>query len=408
MPNSQQTQSGSVVNPNELQGLVMPSLSKLTTLQTLIPHFDNSSAVTPSYLFETLESLMPNGEFSDNERLIVAKSRIRGEALSKLISSRNLSTEKNYAVFKQKIIDLFEQTENREMNQFNFTHIKQFPSETLRQFGARIVNATEGFFGQVDYEQPEIKKLFQQTLLAKFMEGVEDKFKTHLITKQPTTLKEALNFTELIETNLKLQNQQAINLINDPGNDLVLQTHIQKTHESISNLTKRVENLTMDKQAPKKVVEKYCTYCKKTNHDLSNCFLKEREQNRQREPRSSQRRDYGRDRIRDSSFHRERDFGRNNSGSRDVNRQNAFNREGPNRRDYNERNGNGFARYENRGSNSPRVTFRDEQNSRQPSEHRGRGQYSSRFYNRGEERNGVYFSRQDNRNHFLGDRRVQF
>lgn len=150
--NGDQTTAGNGVSNSDTANIPVfrpfqSGIAKITSLQALIPEFSGDSCVNPTYFFETLESLTNVEEYTDGDRLVIAKSRIRGPALKHLIATKSLNTEKEYEKFKTKIIEFFEQNESPAITQYQFTHLKMFPSETVRQFAARVTNGTDKFLG---------------------------------------------------------------------------------------------------------------------------------------------------------------------------------------------------------------------------------------------------------------------
>lgn len=260
----------------------MSNLSKLTTFQTLIPAFDNSSAVTAKYFFSTIELLANPTDFSDEERLIIARSRLRGEALTHLINSASLSKETDYSIFKNKFIDYFEAKESRATSQIQFSTLKMYPSETIKQYANRVDIATEKFFGQIDINSAPVLQLFEQTKLSKFIEGVKDEYKAHILLKDPKTISEAVQFVEILESNSKILNPQSLNTF--APNEGVFNQHLKNTHELIASIAKDVEGLKLQKFSQNLPTK--CDICHKTNHTTKNCFYNSLTNNRQNPPRS--------------------------------------------------------------------------------------------------------------------------
>lgn len=89
------------------QAVITP-LQKLAGLQNIVPSFDNVSEMTPKYFIESFEALTNILNCSDEEKLLILKSRIKGEALSHLINSPDLHSENNYEAFKRKFLAYFD------------------------------------------------------------------------------------------------------------------------------------------------------------------------------------------------------------------------------------------------------------------------------------------------------------
>ena len=83
------------------------NMSKLVASTSLIPVFDGESAVTAKYFLDTFNNLTDTIDTSDAEKLLILKSRIRGEALTQLINSEELSKETKWENFQKEFLRFF-------------------------------------------------------------------------------------------------------------------------------------------------------------------------------------------------------------------------------------------------------------------------------------------------------------
>lgn len=301
---------GSVTQEN---GPGTSPLQKLAALQSIIPQFDNLSAVTPEFFIENFEAIATMVQCSDEEKLIILKSRIRGEALSHLINSPDLNQEVNYTNFKKKFIAFFDKKVSLATRQQMFSNCRMQPGESVKLYAARVSLITQKFFNNPDLDNEAVKNLFEASKLSKFLEGLLPEYKHSTLIKDPQTFKEAVDYVELLETNKACfpQNSQDVTFpqgniaVNAISSDItnkeikqLLETHVQKTHDTIYNLTKEIDELrlTVNKNSPRNSKQfesnsrqshinnrssdynnksfPACEFCGKRNHLSKFCFYK--------------------------------------------------------------------------------------------------------------------------------------
>lgn len=298
-------------------------LQKLAGLQGIIPQFDAVSAVTPTFFIDNFESITTAVECTDEEKLLILKSRIRGQALSHLINCPDLSNETDYDTFKTKFLDFFDKKVSLATRQQQFASCKMKPGESTKIYAARVGLITQRFFNNPDLTVEAVKTLFEQSKLSKFLDGLRPEFKHATLMKNPENFQDAVDFVELLETNQSCIDSNTsldfptINAttsqVSNEDIKLMLETHAKQTHESICSLTKEIEQLkitnsnssTNSNSQPnyrnypnnrnnitKKRFFDPCEYCGKTNHTSSFCFYKNRNHQQHRTTRSSSSTNY--------------------------------------------------------------------------------------------------------------------
>lgn len=227
--------------------------SKLPSFQALIPQFDSVSSVTPQYFVDTVTKITDSAKCSPEEKLMVMKSRIRGEALTHVINSPDLSQETDFLEFCNKFTKFFDNQDSLAMRQHHFSNTKMLPNESVKIYAARVAASTQKFFGNVDFKDTNIKALLEQTKLAKFLEGLVPEFKKVVMTRDPQTLQEALNFVEILQANESMFPNTSVNNTSGHENNEIkqlLQIHAQQTHETVAALSKELENLKLNRNFP--------------------------------------------------------------------------------------------------------------------------------------------------------------
>lgn len=293
-------------------------LQKIAGLQSIIPQFDNTSAVTPTFFIDNFEKTATLIECTDAEKLLILKSRIRGEALSQLINSPDLSQEDNYENFKTKFLSFFDKKISLATRQQQFSNCRMEQGESVKLYAARVSLITQKFFNNPDLSIPSVKTLFEQSKLSKFLEGLLPEYKHPTLMKDPQTFSDAVDFAELLEANRSCFPEQdqnfhvpstaiPVNTISDRNSNQeiksLLEEHAKQTRESICKLSEEVERLKLYKnnneRNPSNFNSNYkrspdfsgnlrqnksfpaCQHCGFTNHASRYCYYKKPDTQRQ-------------------------------------------------------------------------------------------------------------------------------
>lgn len=286
-------------------------LQKIAALQSILPQFDTTSAVTPTFFIEHFEKFAALFTCSEGEKLMILKSRIRGEALSQLINCPDLSQEDNYNDFKTKFLAFFDKKVSLATRQQQFSNCRMESGESVKIYAARISLVTRKFFNNPDLTNESVKSLFEQSKLSKFLEGLLPEFKHPTLMKDPQTFQAALDFVELLEANKLCFPHQDHNSLTSPMNNSInsvakenshseikslLEVHAKQTHDSICTLSNEVQKLkdnTLHKaQNSSNLNQNYrrlpnngrkfentrsfpaCQICGRMNHETNYCFYK--------------------------------------------------------------------------------------------------------------------------------------
>lgn len=244
-------------NGNESDALIR----KLAGFQTVIPQFDNISAITPKFFIEHLENITDIAKCTKPERLLILKSRIRGDALTNVINSPDLNQEKDYDEFKRKFLSYFDTQYSLGARQKQFSNCRMIPNEQVKTYAAKVALATENFFNTPDLTNDAIKTIFENTKLAKFIDGLLPCYKQSVILKDPKTFQSAVEFVQMLQANEISSNDspimETVNAIskNTANSEIksILEAHALNTQEMISALTKDVERLKLRTQNPPQV-----------------------------------------------------------------------------------------------------------------------------------------------------------
>lgn len=339
--------------------------ANIALIQTWVPIYDGVSAVTPTYLIDTVEKLTTNACIPDIQKIQLVLSKIKGEPLTQLINNDDLRNSTNFKSFRETFLKFFGKADSLAIRQQNLSYCKQRPDEDIKSFAARLTQTTRLFLGQVDYENEEIKKIYNQTRLAKLIEGVLPAFRFPLLTREVSDFEEAVRFIQLLQSNKQLLESEAINVIKTDTK--------QNMDSDIEALRMQVQTLQLQSQYLQNQLDRQNKRDEYGNHQQTTQTDTQhhRQGNYTRQQSNNYRGNSNRGRQQYSTprgqFHNARGYNRGNYHSNNFNRQNSQNDyQGNNQRYYNNRE---FQRDQPR-DNSNQIRYRGTNN---PRAIRGRG-----------------------------------
>lgn len=284
-------------------------IRKLAGFQTLIPQYDNISAITPKYFIDNVEQITSLAECTEPEKLLILRSRIRGDALTSIIHSPDLNQEKDYNTFKNKFLAYFDTKYSLGARQRQFSDCRMLPRELARTYADKVAVTTQNFFSNPDLTNPQVKNIFENTKLAKFIEGLLPNYKQSVVLKDPKTFQEAVEFLERLQSNesspLNTEPSQTVNTVGvDSSKDelkSLIEAHTLHTQQMVNTLTKEIENLKLQTQQNSTRAQENshsdnpqrrfanssyqnqnrnfefrnspsCRFCNKNSHYSSNCY----------------------------------------------------------------------------------------------------------------------------------------
>lgn len=232
-------------------------LRRLAGFLSLIPQFDNLTSITPKFFIESLEQITALTNCTNEEKLLIMRSRIRGDALTNIINSPDLNQEKDYEEFKKKFLAYFDTQYSLGARQKQFSNCKMQPREPVKVYAAKVALATQQFFNDPDLTIDAVKTIFEQSKLAKFIDGLLPNYKQSLILKDPKNFEDAVNFIQVLQANeIAPFDNETGPIVNNVNTSAVtdqlktlIETHALHTQEIVNSLTKEVENLKIQNES---------------------------------------------------------------------------------------------------------------------------------------------------------------
>lgn len=156
--------------------------------------------------FDAIERAAIIGQWTDAQRLAIAKLLLKGEAYHYLDANPDIQKETNYDTFKKALIERFEPTEALSRALSNLMSTAQKPHETVDEYATRLKLAGKKAFrkGKDDTETKARKDMLDENMLAQFMRGLHKSIRRQVLSRAPKDLEEAIKTAKDEEQNLKI------------------------------------------------------------------------------------------------------------------------------------------------------------------------------------------------------------
>lgn len=301
-------------------------------LLKLIPTFEGKSGEKVQHFITQFEDVAKLTKWSDAEKILVLKSKVKGRAMQRLLNNTELFAHTNWDKFLKEFLNHFKENKTATQLGQEFQAIKHVPNMTVRDLAAKINTSARDYL-QIEGEQDEAAlKMLDKIMLTKFLDSLKSNLAVEVRKQFPIDFQEAIEKAEALEKILEedISTCAAISDI-EQGHNILLEA-------KIIELTQQVNALKQEEQRPNKDNKKnslgtYCLACGKDNHLLKDCFIFRRWENRDRSRSLEEQNNYV------NSF-------RHLPYQREDSNQQYFHRQGRSRYRYRSNN------YRNRGGNS--------------------------------------------------------
>lgn len=167
----------SVNNPDmELEAYRIPAL--LASCAPLIEPFNPSNRhFTAKHFFQSLEEVANLAKWRDTDKLLIAKSKLRGEAADFLAQSPDLRVTSNYEQFKESVLERFETEEPLAVRLSALSNCYQRDGESVKEFATRLKAVAHNYLQERPDDPPRLSAMHDKTKLAQFVQGLKPHLK---------------------------------------------------------------------------------------------------------------------------------------------------------------------------------------------------------------------------------------
>lgn len=257
----------------------------------LIPNFDGESASECRNFFKTFDQIAKLANWNEEEKIIVLKAKIKGNALQVLLGNPQLFSEECYETLKSKFLEYFAVSQNLAIKQISFENCKQKQGETVKMLANRLSAAAINFLEGANTSNPEVQKVVDKIKLAKFLEALNPELQKETLKANPDTFDNAVKIASNMEMSLSMYNTMSANSMQMAARDNsglaeLINLQAAATNEMVAKLNAEVNNLKLQ-NAPNQYSaneqqvneQKHCLFCGKDNHYTNDCFKYKQYQN---------------------------------------------------------------------------------------------------------------------------------
>lgn len=222
-------------------------------IMQMLPSFDGLKENNIEFFLNQFQQIVELTSWSEQEQIIILKSRLKGKALQFLSENMPLQKEKSM----QKIIEILtnkfkvKQTLLQKHNDFN--NLKHMPNMSVNDLAEEIENQTLIFLDMKEIDDPKIEIIAEKIKLTKFLQIVRMDLRTEVKKTNPQTFKEAVKTANIIE--------DALNEANEIINSI-------ETEQDSGEQVNTVKNENTTEKPP----QKFCIACGKNNHWMAECY----------------------------------------------------------------------------------------------------------------------------------------
>lgn len=255
------------------------------TLLTFIPVFDGKKESNINFFVSEFNNLMEEVDLDDKSKLAILKAKLVGQAREKLANDESLNTEKDFAKFKEKLIDIFSAKTNFSTAQNNFFALRQKPTQSITDFIYEF-NAAAKLYADKSGQKIENSnnKLFETIKFTRFLESMRPDLSLDVRRMAPANFNDACKFAKQMEEAYNQVSLNEINTIqkssNDENFDKLLKLNIESA-EQIKILTSELNNLKLKSKENIENKNNWCEYCKRKSHSIETCWFRNSTKNSQ-------------------------------------------------------------------------------------------------------------------------------
>lgn len=258
--------------------------SKLQLMENVEEFSGESVDLSIGDFFENIDMIGSHANWSLDDKLLIAKLRIKGKAAKLVRENVSLKRENSYENFKKRMSEHFEIKSDTHLSLRQLLLSHQRPSESVRQFAARLEALSFKTIAEVSREDASLESGRKQNLLNAFVLGLKPNLKRLVViqnhkkfvdAKRHAILEEDLfastsEIDEVVANTIQPVSQSRRERDSDSGKDQTIRDLTQKLEE----LTKVVDVLSRDNNSTNRE-SRECFFCHKRGHLAKQCRLKQ-------------------------------------------------------------------------------------------------------------------------------------
>ena len=254
-------------------------------VMSILPSYDGESDSCQNF-FELFSELADLAKWSDQERVTIVKSRLKGNALRYLVESPKFK-KISFDELRKDFEGFFVNSQSLTEKHLSFNNIKLLPSEPIKTLAHRINTAV--FRLMSDMTSSDSQCLVVDRLkLTKFIDALPAEYQREVLKLAPDCFDRAVElaskFQVALQSTQQLQCQERVNAClpkhDFGGENSGLERQMNHLQEQINALKIDRESYPSnrgDRDARDHSNEIVCFYCNRPRHTMAQCFIYRRD-----------------------------------------------------------------------------------------------------------------------------------
>lgn len=254
---------------------------KHISIMSVLPTFDGDSD-SCHHFFELFSELADLANWSDQERVTIVKSRLKGNALRYLVDSPKLKNV-SFEDLRKDFESFFVKSQSLTEKHLSFNEIKLLPNEPIKTLAYRINTAISRLMNDMTSFDSQCL-VIDRLKLTKFIDALPADYQREVLKLAPDGFDKAVELASkyqvALQSTQQLQCQERVNAClprHEVGSDSSrLERQIDQLQEQINALKVGREYGTVDgnRGAHNQLV---CFYCNGLGHTMSRCYIYKRD-----------------------------------------------------------------------------------------------------------------------------------
>ncbi|GFR25481.1 uncharacterized protein TNCT_398501 [Trichonephila clavata] len=246
----------------------------------IIPFFDGFKEHIDNF-FTQIKRVVKANEWDFLTTQAILSARLNGPALTFFSTNPNCKNAKDIDEVETLFYDFFTEKTTELQRKPNFHNIQYYSGENIKFFSHRLETAAEYMLTQAHTN--EAKTITHSIILSKFITSLPQNFQRKLSSKNPSTLKEAINIAVKMQQNnethttcsMLLQPVKSVNNEQDSIiqklDELTNQISMLKTKQKAeTEVSQHISYCTPQQNTLRHTVS--CSFCGKPNHLIEDCW----------------------------------------------------------------------------------------------------------------------------------------
>lgn len=241
-----------------------------TELISLLPQYSGQEGENLEEFLAQFENIAELSGWEDNERGLILKTRLRGEAFKHILESEK-SKNNDINSIKAELCKKFTKKKTQQQKKQLFDNIKHTPKMSIEEVGKVIKMRTKDYLG-ITKETPETKKIENTVMLQKFLETIREDIAIEIKKLDITTFEEAVKKAQQLNDVYETVTVNNITKTEENNiSEIVKNLEIMKLREEMQEIKDNLKKLTQIQV--QKVIQ--CEICKKFGHEKQDCWFRE-------------------------------------------------------------------------------------------------------------------------------------